>query len=278
MPLIAELGGTARRSAPRRPSGRFRAQLVGAARGRARSKAAGKGGAHADRSRLADDAALRAAAGGRDRRRRGPHQRCEPERLVPVPRPLRLFRQRQRRHRLGHRRGGRRAAGAARAPGRRDPRRRQRDVQHPGAVERCQPEAAGDLRDLQQRRLPHHQAAPEGVPRRRALHRHGFSRPDDRRRGPGPIVRRALASDRGRRRVRCAVHRGARRAPSPCCWTWWSTAPCEAVSPASHAERTSAPSGSGWGPPGRGRRSRRRPSPGTAPRAGPRPIAPAPSA
>ena len=141
----------------------------------------------------------------------------------PVPRPLRLFRQHQRRHRLGHRGGGRRAARPALAPGGRDPRRRQRHVQHPGAVERCQPEAAGDLRDLQQWRLPDPQAAPEGVPRRRAVHRHGFSATprSTSRAWPDRSACGRTGSRTAPRSMRCSARRSP--APSPCCWTWWST-------------------------------------------------------
>ena len=129
-----------RRGAPATRRGRPRAlaDRNWSATRAARRRAGGRqGGRAADRSRLADDGALRASAGGCDRGRRGPDHGAQPQRLFPLPRPLRLFRQHQRRHRLGHRGGGRRPACPAGAPGGRDHRRRQRHVQHPGALERC---------------------------------------------------------------------------------------------------------------------------------------------
>jgi benzoylformate decarboxylase len=100
----------------------------------------------------------------------------EPPDLYASARPLCVFRQCQRRYRLGHRRGGRHSARPAGAQGRRPARRRQRYVLHPGAMDRRSPKTADRLRRVQQWRLPHHQAAAEAVPQHRALYRDGFRR------------------------------------------------------------------------------------------------------
>src|SRR5256885_2105178 len=82
-----------------------------------------------------------------------------PPEVPRQPRAAGLLRPRERRPRLRRARGGRHQHGAPRAADRRDRRRRQRDVQHPGPVDRGEREAADHLRDRQQPRLPHHQGA-----------------------------------------------------------------------------------------------------------------------
>ena len=79
-------------------------------------------------------------------------------------------------------------------------RRRQRHVLDPVAVDRRQRQAADHLRHRQQRRLPHHQAAAEVVPRQRPLHRHGLRGPQDRLHGAGAVARHA---GRAHHRPRC---------------------------------------------------------------------------
>lgn len=98
-----------------------------------------------------------------------------------------LFRQCQRRYRLGHRCCGGHPARPTGAQGRGPARRRQCHVFDPGAMDRR--EIADNVRDLQQWRLPHHQTAPEAVPQHRPLYRDGFRQPAHR-------VRRARAQPR----------------------------------------------------------------------------------
>ncbi len=96
---------------------------------------------------------------------RRPHHRAVPDQPVPLSRPLVDARQRRRRHRMGAAGGDRRADCASEPPGDLHLRRWLGDVFGAGAMDRGQPEAADHLRDLQQWRLSHHQAAAEVIPR-----------------------------------------------------------------------------------------------------------------
>ena len=135
---------------------------------------------NADPRRLDDLLPGRSDAEGRHPGQRRHHLGAAGEHPVCLPRPLRHARQCGGRHRLGAAGGDRRADGAAEPAGHLPLRRRLGDVFGAGAVDRGEPEAADHLRHLQQRRLPHHQAAAEGLPRQRPLHRHGL---------PGPRAR-----------------------------------------------------------------------------------------
>ena len=74
---------------------------------------------------------------------------------------------------------------------------------------RSQPEAAGDLRHRQQRRLPDPQEPPKTVPRQRQADRHGLQRPADGHLGHRPWLRCHGGESRHRRRFRCRVRPGA---------------------------------------------------------------------
>ena len=124
---------------------------------------------------------------GRGRRQREPDGRQAAERSRALPRPLRLPRSGLGRHRLGPAGVRRRGAGAGAAAGVLLLRRRQRHVLDPVAVDGGAHEAADHLRDRQQRRLPHHQAAPARLPWQQQLHRHGFRRSEDRLRRAGEV-------------------------------------------------------------------------------------------
>ena len=93
VPLLKKLGGaTLAERAKASLAEIAAAQLDRAARrpqGQARHAADGKAAA----GRMADDAAVGKTAQGRHHRRRGPHQRRQPDDLLPVPRPQQLLRQ-----------------------------------------------------------------------------------------------------------------------------------------------------------------------------------------
>ena len=119
--------------------------------------------------------------------RRGDARQCDPGRRRPdlgasitltaaASRPLRLSCAGFGRHRLGPAGVGRRQPRQSDAARGVLLRRRQRDVFDPVAVDRRASQAAAQCRDLQQWRLPHHQAAPALLPWRRQLHRHGLRR------------------------------------------------------------------------------------------------------
>ena len=126
---------------------------------------------------------------------------------APASRPLRLSCARLRRHRLGPAGFRRRQPRQSRSAGGVLLRRRQRDVFDPVAVDRGASQAAAQCRDLQQWRLPHHQAAPARLPWRRPLCRHGF-----RRSAGGFLWAREVDGDGGdpdhrSRRVEAEIHR-----------------------------------------------------------------------
>ena len=158
---------------------------------------------------LADRSGLAGAAGGRgdarqcDPGRRGTDVVAADDRAAPASRPLRLSRAGLGRHRLGIAGVRRRQPRQSRAAGRVLLRRRQLDVFDPVAVDRGQPQAAADVRDRQQWRLPHHQAAAARLPRRRSLCRHGFHRSAGGFYGRGEIAR--AGGDTGHRSLAVEV-------------------------------------------------------------------------
>ena len=120
-----------------------------------------------DRSGLAGAAVGGSDAGKCHPGRRGTDVVAPDPGAAAAPRPLRLSCAGFRRHRLGPAGLGRRQHRQSRPSGRVFFRRRQRDVFDPGAVDRGASQAEPDRGDRQQWRLPHHQAAAAGVPRRR---------------------------------------------------------------------------------------------------------------
>ena len=70
--------------------------------------------------------------------------------------------------------GHRHPHGGPRPSLRRPHRRRQRDVQRPGPLDRRPPRPSDHLRHREQPELPHPQGPPPRLPRRRQLHRHGL--------------------------------------------------------------------------------------------------------
>ena len=112
----------------------------------------------------------RGARGGGDHHRPAAARAPDPLRagLLPAHRRWRT--------RLGHRRRRRHLARPPGPPRRRRARRRLRDVRPPGTLDRGPRTGAGDLRGVQQRRVPHPQADPRPDARqpRRRLRRHGL--------------------------------------------------------------------------------------------------------
>ena len=160
-PVLAKLGGD--RLAAEGEGGARRAreeQLDGQAR-RARRHASRAAAGDADRSGLAHPADRQRAAARRGGGQRGPHlRRAYLTDLIPYRDRYGFHALAVGRHRLGLAGGGRRGARPGAAPGVLLLRRRQRHVLDPGAVDGGAPQAADHLRDRQQRRLSHHQAAP----------------------------------------------------------------------------------------------------------------------
>ena len=136
-------------------------QLDCAARTHAAGRAEGRGRA-SDGSTPADAAADRSAAARRSRGGRGAHRQHFVPQSIPGARCALLLRAGERGHRLRDGGSGWGQPGVAGSPGHGHGRRRQRDVQHPGAVDRGPPETADHLCDREQSQLPDPQGTAAG--------------------------------------------------------------------------------------------------------------------